>query len=98
MYDKAMEGMYLFGWSKSQVHRMFFTIESLHKPNNSQQKNIDFIQEPEGPEGNGTWCECYYDLGCPTWDCDSGAECDNSSGSPHDCGVFGGTACDGNCQ
>jgi hypothetical protein len=98
MYDKAVAGIDKFGWSKAQVHKMFFTVGNVNdNENQSKRELVDVID----PGGNGTWCECYYDLGCPNWDCDSGANCDDGSDpgddSPHDCGVFGGTDCDGNC-
>lgn len=95
MYEKAIAGIDKFGWSKTDVYKMFFTIGNLNTDDN-QQKRAVLTQYP-GDDTNGTWCECYYDISCPGWDCDSGANCDNSGDSPHDCGVFGGTDCDGNC-
>ena len=103
LHNKVIEGMEKFGWSKTQVHKMFFTIENITDsgPQKSSQKSstepIDYIDDKIDPE-TGPHCECYYDLGCPTWDCDSGNNCDDSSDNPHDCGVFGGTDCDGNCD
>jgi len=96
MYDKAIAGIDEFGWPKGKIHKMFFTIGNIKTDNNQQQSRRYLIQAP-GDDTNGTWCECYYDLGCPNWDCDSDANCDNSGDSPHDCGIFGGTDCDGNC-
>lgn|SRR5690606_15224171 len=99
MYDRAIAGIDKFGWSKAQVHKMFFTVGDVD--NTEYQHKRDLVSY-KGPGGNGAWCECYYDLGCPNWDCDSSANCDDGTDpdnelSPHDCGVFGGTPCDGNC-
>lgn len=91
MYDKVIEGISIFGWSNEKAYKMFFTIGDLNNIKNG--KNLKSAPS----EDKFTWCECYYDLGCPNWDCDSKADCDGSSGNPHDCGIFGGTDCDGNC-
>lgn len=90
MYDRAIAGIDKFGWSKTQVHKMFFTIGNLSNVEEQAERNPD-------PDPIGTYCECYYDLGCPTWNCDSNNGCNDSGSNPNDCGVFGGTTCDGNC-
>lgn len=95
MYDKVMEGSVKFGWSNDQIHKMFFTIGDI--TNTDDQKNKAQIKPAPSDDSNGTWCECLYDMGCPTWNCNKYADCDNSAGSPHECGVFNTSDCEGNC-
>jgi len=94
MYDKVIMGIDKFGWSKELVHKMFFTIGDI--TNNEDQQKLGGIAI--GSLGDKPYCECLYDLGCPTWDCDSGADCDDSPNNPHTCGIFGNSDCNGNCD
>ncbi|GAA4279673.1 bacteriocin fulvocin C-related protein [Gaetbulibacter aestuarii] len=94
MYNKVLEGINKFGWSNKQAYEMFFTIGNLSSDTVSQTSNTQLLRTPLTQEGDPAPCECYYDLGCPTWNCDSGNGCKQES---YDCGVFGGTLCDGNC-
>lgn len=97
MYNRTIEGMKKFGWSKDFVYQTFFAIgdvEFSRLPADTQ------MHDDNGTGGGGSddeSCYCMYDLGCPGWngDCNTDVEC--SSDSDTDCGFFGASDCTGVC-
>jgi len=89
LYDKTIEGMKKFGWSKKFVYQCFFSLGGV----NTQIKYLDKLDNNEDPP-----CDCYYDLGCPfilDQTCEKSLDCKKQL---HNCGFFGNTTCEGFCD
>ncbi|WP_055446236.1 bacteriocin fulvocin C-related protein [Lacinutrix mariniflava] len=97
LYEKTIAGMKKFGWDKSFVHQLFFTIESVNDDfiqNRNQLNNISKLAQVDP----GLACECKYDLACPSWDCDTSKGACDKGNANDDCGFFGNSDCGGICS
>lgn len=92
LYERVKGGIEKFNWSAEFVFTIFFTVGDLDEKKiklKSSSHNQKIQEEPDT-------CTCYYDGGCPGWwnTCSEPDQCKNAN---TDCGVFGGTTCDGYC-
>jgi hypothetical protein len=89
--EKVMTGAKKFNWSSEFVYSMFFSVGDVHT-----EKIKSNLNTSEKMRGEPTDCNCYYNGGCSGWNnnCNEPDTCQTAN---NNCGVFGGTQCDGYC-
>jgi hypothetical protein len=86
IYNRTIEGMKRFGWTRQFVYQTFFIIgDKIPQTNTTDLERTK--QEPV-PD-----CECYYDIGCGLL----GNCYDGGCNLGGDCGLLGNTDCTGTC-
>jgi len=91
MFDKLTEGIKTFNWSNKFVYETFFTLG-----------NADLISDDNTAQrvlaNDDTLCECMYDWGCGSGSGPSCTDNPDCTTANNNCGIFGGSQCDGSCD
>ncbi len=89
LYEKLIEGMKKFEWSREFAYIAFFSIENVNLENITQQ--TVFTQEGE------EICSCRYSLSCP-WFRETCRSPEDGCHGGYDCGFAGTSECTGICS